>query len=88
MYNKEASKLENVIFCFLDALFSNLKICNPLYDSKFFCSVYRVHGTQNDGHELTVSTQKSVLKNIHVDLRYEQKYVKIEDAKPNLHILG
>ena len=36
MYKKEASKLENVIFCFLDALFSNLKICNSLYDSKFF----------------------------------------------------
>ena len=88
MYNKNVSKVGNVIFCFFDALFSNLNICNPLYNSKNFCSVYRVHGAQNDGLELTVSVQKSVLKNIHRVPRYEQKSVKIQDTKPNLHIFG
>ena len=29
------------------------------------CSLYRVHGTQNDRLELTVSAQKLVLKNMH-----------------------
>ena len=77
MYNKEASKLENVILYFLDALFSNLKICNPLYNSKKFRSGYRVHGAQNDGLELTVSVQKSVCKIIHQVPRYEQKSAKM-----------
>ena len=40
-------------------------------------SVYRVHGTQNDRLELTVSTQKSVLKNMHRVLKYLPKCPKI-----------
>ena len=37
----------------------------PFITQKHFCSVYRVHGTQNDRLELTVSKQKSVLKNMY-----------------------
>ena len=40
-------------------------IDSPLYNSKKNCSVYKVYGTQNNRLELTVSTQKSVLKNMH-----------------------
>ena len=40
-----------------------LQIClDPFIRQKKFCSVYRLHGTQNDWLELTVSTQKSVKK--------------------------
>ena len=42
----------------------------PLYKSEKNSSDYRVHGTQNDWLELTVSTQKSVLKSMHRVLRY------------------
>ena len=38
-------------------------------------SEYMVHGTQNDRLEPSVSTQKSVLKNIHRVLRYWQKCI-------------
>ena len=38
-------------------------------------SEYRVHGTQSNRHEPSVSTQKSVLKNIHGVLRYWQKCI-------------
>ena len=42
----------------------------PLYRSKKSFSVYRVHGIQNNRLELTVSTQQSVLKNMHRIPRY------------------
>ena len=45
-------------------------IYDPLYNSKKDCFVCRVYGTQNDRLEFTVSTQKSVLKNMHLVLRY------------------
>ena len=38
-------------------------------------SEYRVHGTQNNRLELSVSMQKSILKNIHWVLRYWQKCI-------------
>ena len=41
------------------------KVDSPLYNSKKNSSDHRVYGTQNDRLELTVSTQKSVLKNMH-----------------------
>ena len=53
------------------------KVDSPLYKSKKNTSDYRVHGTQNDRLELTVSTQKSVLKNMHWVQRYHQKRPKI-----------
>ena len=62
-------------------------IYDPLYNSKNFCSVYRLHGTQNDRLELTVSTQKTVSKKMHRVPRYWPKCAKIEVAKPNLIIL-
>ena len=37
-------------------------IYDPLYNSKKICSVYRLHGTQNDRLELTVSAQNSVFE--------------------------
>ena len=46
-----------------------------------------VHGTQIDQLELAVSTQKSVLKNIHRVPRYEPKCAKIWVTKLNQHIL-
>ena len=52
-------------------------IDSPLYNSKKNCSVYKVYGTQNDRLELTVSTQKSILKNMQRVLRYGPKRLKI-----------
>ena len=49
----------------------------PLWGQIFFCFVYRLHGTQNDRLELTVSMRKSVLKNTHWVLRYWPKSLKI-----------
>ena len=48
----------------------------PLYRSKKSFSVYRVHGIQNNRLELTVSTQQSVLKNMHQVLSYWSKCPK------------
>ena len=48
---------------------------------KFY--VYRVHYTQNNRLELTVSTQKSVLKNIHRVPRNYQKSVENRPSTPN-----
>ena len=42
----------------------------PFITQKKIHSVYRVHGTQNDRLELTVSTQKSVLKNMNRVMKY------------------
>ena len=52
-------------------------LANPFIIQKYFFHVYRVHGTQNDRLELTVSTQKSVLKNMHRVPRYWPKGLKI-----------
>ena len=46
------------------------KTSDPLISEKKNCSDYRVHGIQNDRLGLTVSTQKSVLKNEHRVPRY------------------
>ena len=59
-----------------DYLVTSIIFCNPLYTSKKN-SVFRVHGTQNNRLELTVSTQKLVLKNMHRIPRYSTKYVEI-----------
>ena len=56
-----------------------LQIClDPFIRQKFFCFVYRLHGTQNERLELTVSMQKSVLKNTYRVLRYCQNVSKYE----------
>ena len=49
----------------------------PFITQKKFCSVYRVHGTQNDRLELTILMNKSVLKNMHRVLRNMSKCPKI-----------
>ena len=77
MYDKEAPKVKNVFFLFLAALFSPWISATPFITQKKFRAVYRVHGTQNDGLELTVSMQKSVLKNLHRVLRNQPKCPKI-----------
>ena len=48
----------------------------PFISEKKSCSDYRVHGIQIDGLNLTVSTQKLVLKNMHPVPRYRPKCVK------------
>ena len=58
----------------------------PFIAQIFFCLIYRLHGTQNDRLEPTVSAQKSVLKNIDRVPRYQPKCVQNRVAKPNLHI--
>ena len=47
----------------------------PYIQNNYNFSEYRDHGTQNDRLEPSVSTQKSVLKNIHQVLRYWQKCI-------------
>ena len=49
----------------------------PFITQKKIRSVYKVHGTQNNRLELTVSTQQSVLKNLHRVPRYWQKHPKL-----------
>ena len=51
---------------------------NTLYNLIFLYSFYRVLCTQNNQLELTVSTQKSPLKNTHWVLRYWVKHPKFE----------
>ena len=46
------------------------KFQDPIISPTKNSSDYRVHGTQNDRLEPTVSTQKSILKNMHRVLRY------------------
>ena len=48
----------------------------PLKGEKKNCSDYVVHGIQIDRFGLTVSMQKSVLKNMHRVPRYRPKCVK------------
>ena len=69
-------------------LFFDRQIClDPFITQKKICSVYGLHGTQNDRLELTVSTQKTVSKKTHRVPRYWPKCAKIQVAKPNLIIL-
>ena len=49
---------------------------DPLKGKKKNCSDYGVHGIQIDRLRLTVSMQKSVLKNMHRVPRYRPKCVK------------
>ena len=63
-----------------------LILTGPFISRKKNCSDYRLHGTQNDRLILTVSTHKSVLKNMPWVPRYLPKCAKIQVAKPNLHI--
>ena len=56
---------------------------DPFISEKKNCSDYRVHGIQIDRLGLTVSTQKSVLKNMQPVPRYHQKSVKNWPSKPN-----
>ena len=91
LYKETGSKEKNWIFDFLPTPFFTWKIPGPLYNWKKKSSDYRLHGTQNDRLELTVSTQKSVLKNMYWVPRYYQKVSKI--GLPNqtskiLHILA
>ena len=59
-------------------LFFDRQIClDPFITQKKICSVYGLHGTQNDRLELTVSTQKTVLKKTHRVPRYWPKSLKI-----------
>ena len=59
-------------------LFFYRQICvDPFISQKNFCSVYGLHGTQNDRLELTVSTQKTVLKKTHRVPRYWPKSLQI-----------
>ena len=63
---------------------SILKMALPPYISEKKISLdYRVHGIQIDRLGLTVSTQKSVLKNMQPVPRYHQKSVKNWPSKPN-----
>ena len=57
------------------------------YNPTFFCSVYRVYGTQNDRLELTVSMQISVLKNMQWGPRYWPKISRFGLATFFWHIL-
>ena len=57
--------------------FQFFKFQSPFISPKKNSSDYRVHGTQNDQLEPRVSTQKSVLKNIHRVPRYWQKHPKL-----------
>ena len=57
------------------------------YNPNFFCSFHRVFVTQNDWLELTVSTKKSVLKNMHWVPRYYQKSFQNQPSKPNQQTL-
>ena len=59
----------------------------PLYKWKKNCLDYRVHGIQIDRLGLTVSMQKSVLKNRHRVPRLYKKSVENRPSKPNHHYL-
>ena len=52
------------------------KFLCPFISEKKNCLDYRVHGIQNDRLNLTVSTQKLVLENMHRVPRYSPKCVK------------
>ena len=56
---------------------------DPFKGEKKNCSDYGVHGIQIDRLGLTISTQKSVLKNMHRVPRYYQKTVQNLPSRPN-----
>ena len=59
-------------------LFFDRQVCvDPFISQKKNGSVYELHGTQNNRLELTVSTQKTVLKKTHRVPRYWPKSLKI-----------
>ena len=58
-------------------LFLLFKFQDPFISPKKNSSDYRVYGSQNDGLEPRVSTQKSVLQNMHRVPRYWQKCIQI-----------
>ena len=62
--------------------FSLKKFLDPFISQKKNSSDYRLHGTQNDRLELTVSTQKSVLKNICQNLGRQTKPAYFETFWP------
>ena len=53
------------------------KLHEPSLKVKKSYSIYRVHGTQNDRFELTISMQNTVLKNMHRIMRWRSKWIKI-----------
>ena len=73
MYIKQGSIKKKRIFKILAGCFYVLKFLRTFYNSKNVCLVYRIYGTQNNQLELTVSAQKSVLKNMHWLLTYQPK---------------
>ena len=70
VYKETESKEKNWILIFYLPHFSLKKFLHPFIGQKNNSSDYRLHGTQNDRLEPTVSTQKSLLKNMHWVLRY------------------
>ena len=60
------------------------KFQDPFISPKKNSSDYRVYGSQNDGLEPRVSTQKSVLQNMHRVPRYWQKCIQIYLFKQNV----
>ena len=76
IYTKQGSGLKNSNLGHFPMRKWPTKWLWPLYKWKKNCSDYGVHGIQIDRLELTVSTQKSVLKNMHRVLRYRPKCVK------------
>ena len=61
---------------FLDPAQIRWKFQDPLYSRKKSFSIYRVHYIQNDRLELTISTQKLVLKNMRRGLKYQPNFGK------------
>ena len=84
---KLGGKLKKRFFWSYLLFFYRQIFLDPFITQKKICSVYGLHGTQNDRLELTVSTQKTVSKKTHRVPRYWPKCAKIEVAKPNLIIL-
>ena len=83
MHEESGSEEKNLIFHFLPTPFFTLKIPGPHYKSKKNSSDYRLLGTQNDRLKPTVSSQKSVFKNMYLVLRYWQKCIRIWLFKQN-----
>ena len=77
-YIKKQDPNRKIGFLIFYLPFSSLKkFLDPFIGQKYNSSAYRLHGTQNDRLELTVSTQKSDLKNMQRVPRYWPKRLKI-----------
>ena len=70
LYKKHVCEVSEVSDNFKIGGISYLGSYWPFITQKGFFSVFGLHGTQVDLLELTVSMQKSVLKNIHQVQRY------------------